>query len=120
MEHNPTQSVRLETSTGSSVGVEIIKVIGPLTMNNFFDFQAMTRKKPAPPVLIVDLSETPYIDSAALGSLVGLHVSCNAHGRKYALVNANERLHKLFEMTNVHGFLIHFDNVQAAEKALVA
>ncbi len=118
MEHNPTQEVNLETSIGSSDKVQIVKVIGPLTMNNFFDFQAWTRKKPSPEVMIIDLSETPYIDSAALGSLVGLHVSCNSSGRKYGLVNANERLHKLFGMTNVHSFLVHFDSVAEAEAAL--
>jgi len=118
MEHNPVQKVHLDVSNGSSDKVQIIKVVGPLTMNNFFDFQALTRKKPFPPVMLVDLAETPYIDSAALGSLVGLHVSCEASHRKYALVNANERLHKLFEMTNVHTFLVHYGSIAAAEAAL--
>jgi anti-anti-sigma factor len=118
MKHEPVQNLRLEVSNGSSDKVQIIKVIGPLTMDNFSDFQVLTRKRPFPPIMLVDLTETPYIDSSALGSLVGLHVSCEASHRKYALVNANEQLQKLFEMTNVRSFLIHFHSVAVAEAAL--
>jgi anti-sigma B factor antagonist len=118
MKHDPVQKLRLEVSNGSSDKVQIIKVLGPLTGDNFLDFQVLTRKKPFPPIMLVDLTETPYVDSAALGSLVGLHVSCEASHRKYALVNANEQLHKLFEMTNVHSFLVHYNSVAMAEAAL--
>jgi anti-sigma B factor antagonist len=118
MKHDPVQNVRLEVSNGSSDKVQIIKVIGHLTGDNFFDFQVLTRKRPFPPIMLVDLTETPYIDSAALGCLVGLHVSCEASHRKYALVNANEQLQKLFEMTNVSNFLVLYNSVAMAEAAL--
>ena len=38
--------------------------------------------------------------------------------RKYAFVNVNERLQKLFAMTGVEQFLVMYENIVAAEAAL--
>ena len=86
-------------------------------MHNFFDFQELTRKQPAPRVLLIDLTDVPYIDSAALGSFVGVHVSCDKTGRKYALINPNERLKKLFAMSNLDQLLITHNSIAEAEQA---
>ena len=115
VEHNPTQAVSVETSTGSREDIRIIKVHGPLTIHNFFEFQGLTREVPASRSLIVDFEHVPYIDSAALGSLVGIHVSCDRTGRKYALVNVNERIKSLFAMTGVDRFLVTLGTVADAE-----
>ncbi|MBV9304435.1 MAG: STAS domain-containing protein [Acidobacteriaceae bacterium] len=118
MEHHPTQDVAVEALPGSREGVTIIKLSGPLTMHNFFEFQSLTRKQPAPPVLLIDLTDVPYIDSAVLGSFVGVHVSCDKTGRKYALVNPNERLKKLFAMSNLGDLFVIYSNIAEAERAL--
>ena len=86
-------------------------------MHNFFEFQDLTRKQPAPPVLLIDLTDVPYIDSAVLGSFVGVHVSCDKGGRKYALINPNERLKKLFAMSNLGQLLVIHNSVSEAEQA---
>jgi len=85
VDHNPTQLLTIETRLGDNPDVKIVKLIGPLTIHNYDEFQELTRKKPFPQVLLVDLHEVPYIDSAALGTFVGIHVSCEESGRKYAL-----------------------------------
>lgn len=117
MEHYPTQKVKLETLPGSTESVCIVKVDGALTINNFFDFQDLARKSSSA-LLIVDLTDVPYIDSAALGCLIGIHVSREKTGAKYALVNVNERLRSLFNMSGVHGFLVTYPSVGEAEAAL--
>ena len=117
MEHHPTSSVEIETRTGASPDVTILKVTGPLTIHNFFDFQDLTRKQTAP-VLLIDLSGVPYIDSAALGSLVGVHVSRENSGKRYAIIGANERLQSLFRMTLIDQFLVTFPTLAEAEPAL--
>jgi anti-anti-sigma regulatory factor len=61
--------VHVTSVPGQRSGVQILKVSGPLTIRNFFEFQQMAREKTAHTVL-VDFSDVPYIDSAALGSLV--------------------------------------------------
>jgi anti-anti-sigma factor len=119
VEHHPTGQLELETLEGTSEGVRIIKVRGPLSIHNFFDFQDLTRRQPRASVLLIDLAEVPHIDSAALGSLIGVHVSCNHAGGKYALINANERLKSLFAMCGVDQFLVSYESVAAAEAALL-
>ncbi len=82
----------------------MLKVSGPLTIRNFFDFQDLTRTQQSP-VLIVDLGGVPYMDSAALGSVLGIHVSRGKHGRKYALINVSERLKTMFTVCGVSDVL---------------
>ena len=118
MEHHPTQAVQIELTAGTRDGVQVIRVHGPLTIHNFFDFQDLTRQQGETPVLLINFADVSYIDSAALGSLVGIHVSRGKAGRKYALVNVNDRIQKLFAMTGVEQFLVSYENAAAAETAL--
>ena len=108
--------VQLQRTPGSREGVEILTVVGQLTVYNFFPLQDLARKD-ATPVLIIDLQSVPYMDSAALGCLVGIHVSCEKNGRKYALVNVPDRIKTLFSVAGVTGFLVTFGSVAEAEDA---
>ncbi len=117
MNSETSQEVRVETLAGSRPGVTILKVKGPLTIRNFFDFQDQTRSHKSP-VLIIDVGEVPYLDSAALGSLLGVHVSCGKNGRKYGLVNVSDRLKTMFTVTGVSDVLVTFSSVAEAEAAL--
>lgn len=103
--------------SGTSSGTAILRVTGPLTIHNFFEFQDLSRKQDAP-LLLIDLSDVPYIDSAALGSLVGIHISRGGSQRKYAIVGANDRLQNLFKVSAVSQFLVSFPTVAEAESAL--
>ncbi|HEY7098911.1 MAG TPA: STAS domain-containing protein [Terriglobales bacterium] len=115
VEHHPTQQVQVETVADTRADVRIIKVHGPLTIHNFFEFQDIARKQPAPRVLLIDLTDVPYVDSAVLGSFVGVHVSCEQAGRKYALINVNEHLKALFSMTGLGQFLVTRETIADAE-----
>jgi anti-anti-sigma factor len=64
------------------------------------------------------MTGVPYIDSATLGALVGIHVSRNKPGRKYALVGVNARLQGMFSLTGVAQFLVTYPTVTEAEAAL--
>lgn len=118
MEHHPTQQAFVETVAGSQEDIRIIKVRGPLTLNNFFDFQEHARKQPPARLLIVDLGNVPYLDSAALGSLVGIHVSCDRNGTKCALVNIDDRLKAFFSAAKVDQFLVIRHSIADAEHLL--
>lgn len=102
---------------GNTPDTKILKVTGPLTIHNFFDFQDLSREQGAA-ILLIDLTEVPYIDSAALGSLVGIHVSRGNAGKKYGIVGANDRLQNLFALTCVSQFLVTFPTQGEAEAAL--
>ena len=95
----------------------ILKLSGPLTISTIFGFQDQLRAM-TPQVLIVDLSETPYMDSAGLGLIMNYFVSAQSHGRKMLLAGVNDRIKALFEMTKVSGVLSQFPTVEAAEASL--
>src|SRR5690349_17735617 len=111
------QTVQVAVRSGSKPPVTILQVSGPLTIRNFFEFQDLTRSEQAP-VLIVDLSDVPFIDSAALGCLLGLHLSCGKSNRKYGIAGANDRLNSMFTVCGIEGILALFPGVAEAEAAL--
>jgi anti-anti-sigma factor len=112
------QTVKVAVRNGSQPHVTILQVSGALTIRNFFEFQDLTRSEKAP-VLIVDLSDVPFIDSAALGCLLGLHLSCMKSNRKYGIAGTNDRLNTMFTVCGIQGVLALFPSVAVAEAALV-
>jgi anti-anti-sigma factor len=117
MEKNSNPSVRVETVDGSRPGVAVIKVYGPLEITNYGEFEELMRRNESP-VLLVDLAEVPYIDSAVLGSMVAMHVACARNQRKYALVNANQRIQNMLTVSGVGEIIVSFTTVAQAESAL--
>ena len=95
----------------------ILQLVGPLTLSTIFGFQNELRAA-TPGVLILDLSETPYIDSAGLGLIMNYYVSAMDHGRKLLLAGVNERVKALLEMTKVQSVLTSFPSVAEAEASL--
>jgi anti-anti-sigma factor len=110
------ENLHIETVPNQG-GVQIFKLTGPFTISTMFDFQALVRERTAP-VTLIDLSGVPYMDSAALGSLLGFHVSCQREGRKYALVAVSDRLKTLFKVAGVDGVLASYPTEEAARKAM--
>jgi len=98
-------------------GVQLFKLSGPFTISTMFDFQQLVREHTAP-VTLIDLAEVPYMDSAALGALLGFHVSCGREGRKYGLVAVSDRLKTLFQVAGVQGILVGYPSVEAARAAV--
>lgn len=102
---------------GKKDGTTILKLVGPLTLSTMFGFQGEFRAQ-KPEVMIVDLSESPYMDSAGLGLLMNYYVSAEHNGRKLLLAGVNHRIVAMLEMTKVHPLLKTFDTVDAAEASL--
>jgi len=98
-------------------GTTVLKLVGPLTISTMFGFQNEFRAT-TPKVMIVDLGETTYMDSAGLGLLMNYYVSAADHGRKLLLAGTNERITALLEMTKVSTVLTSFPNVETAEASL--
>ena len=102
---------------GKSDGTKVLKLVGPLTISTMFGFQDVFRST-TPQVMILDMSETTYMDSAGLGLIMNYYVSAADHGRKLLLAGVNERVKALLEMTRVQGVLTSFASVEAAETSL--
>ena len=69
------------------------------------------------PVLIVDFSDVPFIDSAGLGAVVAAHVNARKSDRRILFAAFNGQAHTLIEMTHVNDLLEIFDTIEDAEGA---
>jgi anti-sigma B factor antagonist len=96
MQEKPLEIERVDSPSGTS----ILRLHGPLLLGNFFGFQTTVRSDGAP-VLILDVADVPYIDSAGIGCLVGAHVSREHAGRKMIVAGASERLINSLKVTKV-------------------
>lgn len=95
-----TSMLTIATTHTESGKATVLKMTGPMLLNNLFDFQPAVRAETAP-LIVVDLAEVPYMDSAALGTLVHAHISC-AHGaHRLVLSGVSERVMTLLRVTNV-------------------
>src|SRR5271157_3251859 len=95
MQEKALEIERVEDASGV-----VIRLHGPLLLGNFFPLQTMVRADNSN-LLIVDVTDMPYIDSAGIGCLVGAHVSRENSGRKLILVGANDRLITSLKVTKV-------------------
>lgn len=92
---------------------------GPLNIHTVFEFQDAVRND-ASPVLIVDFSGVPYVDSAGLGAMVGAFVSAQRAQRKLAFAGMNEQVKVLAEMTHVNQLFRPYATAEEADRAIAA
>ncbi len=110
--------LQIESVASAHEGERILKIKGPLLISNFFEFQQTAREDKSP-LLIIDLADVPYMDSAALGSILGIHVSCGRKQTKYALINVAPRIETMFNLSGVRDTLVMFPTLAEAEAALL-
>ena len=111
----PDVPLRIATLPSAIPGRRVLKLDGPLTLSNFFEFQNLVRADHAAS-LIVDLSGVPYIDSAGIGSLVNGFVSHQNAGKTLSLVGVTDRVRTSLRVANVEQFFPIFPSVAEAEK----
>ena len=96
----PVPSLSLEVQKTPSENV--IRCSGRITSATTPELESTVRGLVAEKKRIVlDLTNTSYIDSSGLGSLVGLYVSCERGGSPLKMVNLTPRIKDLFTMTNL-------------------
>lgn len=110
-------SLAYTVACGEQEGTAIVTLIGPLILYNLFEVQKELRML-RDPVLIVDLEQLPYMDSAGLGLLMNTYVSATSNGRRFLVANVNERVQALLSMMRVDEVLPMFPSVEAAEASV--
>jgi anti-sigma B factor antagonist len=101
----------------------IVELVGPLTLPNIFSFQdriAFIKKHSLIRALVIELKDTPYIDSAGLGCLINCYVSSDKNGIKFFLAGANERVKALLETAHVEKIIRCYPTVEDVEHTLGA
>jgi anti-sigma B factor antagonist len=112
----PQEPLVIEDLPGPKDGQRVLRLRGPLVINNLFDFQSKVRSD-ASRTLIIDFSDVPYVDSAGIGALVGAYVTHQKDGRSLLLVGVSQRIHNALQVTRVEQFFRFFDSLSAAENA---
>src|SRR5580658_8606485 len=104
----------VEVHYGKSQDVRILRLAGPVTLQNFFTLQDVL-KKIQTPVTILDLSGVPYMDSAGMGAIINYFVSTQKRGQKLIAAGTNYRVLELFKLTKVDALIPLTDTVEQAE-----
>lgn len=112
----PEQPLQIEELAGSREGIHIMRLSGPLTLQNLFGFQSKLRADNSR-ALILDFTNVPLADSAGIGALVGAYVTRQKDGRSLGLVAVNQRIHNALEVTRVQNFFRFYETVAEAEAA---
>ena len=68
--------------------------------------------------MILDVTGVPYMDSAGLGSMIGVFTSCQRSHRSFGIVGVSERIRTLFEVTGCSGMLPCYESIEAADAAV--
>ena len=98
-------------------GFRIFRLDGPFALPSIWDFQSRVRGG-APENTILDVAGVPYMDSAALGSIMGVYVSCQRQHKKLGMVGVNDRLSTLFQVSGVDGILSSYPTIEQAIQAM--
>lgn len=94
----------MEKMPSSVADVTVFRLKGPFTLTTMFAFQTELRD-PSLKGVIIDLSGVPYMDSAALGVLLGQWSHAQHGGYRYELVGLSPRVHTIFEITHTDSVL---------------
>lgn len=105
------------SAAGSRDGMIVMTLAGPLTLSTMFGFQSELKAMSAL-VLLLDMTQVPYMDSAGLGVLMNYYVAAQSAGRKFLLVGVSDRIGSLLELTGVKDILKSYASVAEAEATL--
>jgi len=104
----------VEILPGKSEGTRIIRLTGPITLQNFFQLQDALKQQHSG-ATILDLAGVPYMDSAAMGAIINYYVSAQRRGEKVVAAGTNYRVLELFKLTKVDSLIPLADSVEQAE-----
>ncbi|HEV2489292.1 MAG TPA: STAS domain-containing protein [Candidatus Acidoferrales bacterium] len=92
--------LKLQTST--SGGVTTVHCSGRLTAEVSLILKNELKKLiPEAKHIVLDLTDLSYMDSAGLGTLVGIYVSAKRAGCELQLINLNQRVRELLGLTHL-------------------
>lgn len=110
----PHDLLHIEDLGGTHKGHRVLCLKGPLIISNLFQFQSMVREDAAK-LLILDLTQVPFVDSAGIGALVGAYLS-HDEGRRLALVGVTERVRTAMQVAHIEEFFQFYETVKAAQE----
>ena len=112
--------MKLEMSTREAPGdITVVELKGRLTLSDSLTSveDAIKKLTPSKRKIIVDLSETDFVDSAGLGALVACSATANAAGGQLRVSGAVPRVQQIFLMTQVYRVIPLYSTIEAAAES---
>lgn len=103
MATNPAATqAELKMETDKSASPITLHCTGRLVSTTCAPFEAKVRELiPGKTLLLIDMTGVNYIDSSALGGIVGLYLSAKRAGCQLKLINLTPRIKELLSMTRL-------------------
>jgi anti-sigma B factor antagonist len=104
---------RLESSSDGATVVEVTGDIDNFTAPQLRD-ELISAHEAGARVIVVDLTPTDFLDSSALGALVGVQKTLQADDAVLRVVCTKPHLRRVFEITRMTEVVPVFDSVEDA------
>jgi anti-anti-sigma factor len=66
-------------------------------------------------IFILDMKQVSFIDSAGIGSMVGIFRSLDAQSKNLCLINISHNIRKVLQISEIEHIFPIFDNLQDAK-----
>jgi anti-anti-sigma factor len=107
--------LNIEPIPSSKLGTVILRLTGPIILNNVLPLRALLRNSEPPHLTILDLSGVPHIDSAGMSELINHEVYCRDKGVRLTLAGVTPRVLGMLQITQLDTVLTLAATVAEAE-----
>src|SRR3954451_17904962 len=107
--------LNIEPIPSSKPGTVILRLTGPILLNNLLPLRALLRNSEPPQLTILDFSGDPHIDSAGMRELINHQVYCRDQRVRFTLAGVTPRVLGMLQITRLHTVLTLAATVAEAE-----
>jgi anti-anti-sigma factor len=107
--------LNIEPIPGNKPGTVILRLTGPLILNNVLPLRAVFRNSEPPRLTVLDLSGVSYIDSAGMSEIINHEVYCRDMGVRLTLAGVTPRVLGMLQITRLDTVLTLAATVAEAE-----
>ena len=94
--------------------ISVITLQGTLDASTASTLKTFKPALPASSPIVIDFSRVDFLDSSGLGALVGIAREKRSKGGEVTLACLNNKVRKVFEITQAYKLFDIFDDVEAA------
>ncbi len=109
----------IQIRSGANPATVVVSIAGPLILDHLVEIQDICMSR-VEPLLIFDLSQLSYLDSAAVGFLVHAYVSRVKTGKTLALAGVSGNAKKILDIAHVSTLFGMYPRPEDAEDALMS
>jgi anti-anti-sigma factor len=113
------EQLQITREQGATGATAILRLKGPLRLNNLFTLQDSLRDLGECDT-VIDVAECPYIDSAGLGTILSHWTHTQHHQKRFALTGVSQRIGVLLELTHVDKVLPMFKTPEDADRSFTS